>query len=254
MNTPPSTVAELRDVLIDYDASRPRSMQTRLGPSELGTPCQQQMARKLAGAPKRPITEPLWAPFCGTAVHAEMEKVLEFWNGKEPDRWAIEDELIIDDEIRGKGDAYDNWGDAVVDWKYAGKWSIEKVLAAQRAGKPPHQQISQDYSVQAHIYGLGHTKKGRDVKYVSVVFLARDSKYDLSAQWVDEYKPEVAYWALDRYYQVKDLLVSLDVAGNPDAIAAVPANPGDACFFCPFRQDGVRSGWASCPGKSTPWP
>jgi hypothetical protein len=41
---PASTVAELRQVLIDYEAQRPRSMQKELGPSELGTPCQQQIA------------------------------------------------------------------------------------------------------------------------------------------------------------------------------------------------------------------
>jgi hypothetical protein len=94
---PPSTIAELRNILIGYEAARPRSMQRELGPSELGTPCQQQIARKLAGAPRRPITEPTWAPFQGTAVHASMEHVVAYWNtqlGRE--RWLAEDRLIVD--------------------------------------------------------------------------------------------------------------------------------------------------------------
>jgi hypothetical protein len=254
-DNPPSTVAELRDVLIAYDASRPRSMQTRLGPSELGTPCQQQMARKLAGAPRRAVTEPLWAPFCGTAVHAEMEKVLEFWNaslGRQ--RWFIEDDLTIDEEIRGRGDAFDNDLGKVCDWKYAGKYTIGKVLTAQRAGKPPAQQVSQDYRIQAHLYGRGHELKGRTVRFVSVEFLARDANYDLSAEWVEEYKPEVAFWAIDRYYAVREMVRDLGVDTAPDNIALVPANPGEACFFCPFRRDGQRSDWGGCQGKSTPWP
>src|SRR5690606_36102890 len=55
---PPSTVDEMRAVLTALDASRPRSRQTALGPSELGTPCQRQLAYKLAGVPRQPTGIP----------------------------------------------------------------------------------------------------------------------------------------------------------------------------------------------------
>jgi hypothetical protein len=249
---PPSTVRELRDVLIAYDASRPRTMQTRLGPSELGTPCRQQIARKLAGAPRRPVTEPTWAPFQGTAVHAEMEKVLAFWNaqlGRE--RWLAEDDLQIDDEIRGHGDAYDTDTDTVDDWKHVGTTALKKLRAARRAGKPPAEQVSPEYRVQAHLYGVGHERKGRPVKFVRLVLLARSWQYDDSDEWTEPYQPEIAFRALDRYYATKDLLGVLDVAANPDLITAIQATPGDACKWCPFHRPGQPSNWAGCTGPAT---
>jgi hypothetical protein len=140
---PPSTVAELRDVLIDYEAARPRSMQKELGPSELGTPCRQQIARKLAGAPRRPVTEPTWAPFQGTAVHASMEQVVAFWNaqlGRE--RWLAEDRLVVDPgpghypPVEGNGDAFDTDHAMVVDWKHVGTTALKNAPVRAR----PRQQ------------------------------------------------------------------------------------------------------------------
>lgn len=243
---PPSTITELRQVLIDYDASRPRSMQVALGPSELGTPCQQQMARKLAGAPRRPVDAPVWAPFQGTAVHAEMEKVVAHWNeqlGRV--RWLAEDDLQIDDEISGHGDAYDLDYQMVVDWKHVGSTALNKLRAAKRAGKPAKDQVSQDYRIQAHLYGLGHEIKGRPVRHVRLVLLARSWQYDDSDEWTEPYNPQLVDWALKRYYATKDMLAAV----GPANVALVPAAPSsDACKFCPFKRPGQPSDWAGCAG------
>ncbi|MGL5910292.1 MAG: hypothetical protein ACRCZP_09845, partial [Phycicoccus sp.] len=176
---PPSTIDELRSVLIDYGASRPRSMQRRLGPSELGTPCQQQIARKLAGAPRRPVTDPMWAPFQGTAIHASMEQVVAYWNQRlGRDRWLVEEELEVDpglpgvEGIRGHSDAYDTDQSMVIDWKAVGKTALDKLRSAKRAGKPAAEQISPEYRVQAHLYGRGQERKGRPVQWVRLVLLA----------------------------------------------------------------------------------
>lgn len=251
MTAPPSTITELRDVLIAYDAKQPRSLQTGLGPSELGSPCQAQIARKLVGAPKKPVTKPKWSPFQGLQVHKGMEGVVAFWNaelGRE--RWLAEDKLVIDDEISGSGDAYDTDYDMVVDWKHVGESTIKKIQAAQRAGKPIPVQVPQIYRVQGHVYGLGHVKKGRNVQWVRLCFLFRGDDYDRSVEWTEEYKPEVAFWALTRYYAIKDLLIELDAIRHPDNIGLVPTNPGEDCFFCPYRRDGFAADWAGCPGKS----
>ena len=253
---PPSTVTELRQVLIDYDASRPRSMQKRLGPSELGTPCQQQMARKLAGAPRRPVDAPTWAPFQGTAVHAEMENVVAFWNtqlGRE--RWLAEDDLEVDpglpdvDGIRGHGDAFDRDHGMVVDWKHVGTTALNKLRTAKRMGKPTAEQVSPEYRVQGHLYGLGHERKGRDVRHVRLVLLARSWQYDDSEEWTEAYDPDIAYLAIDRYYATVQLLLDLDVANHPAFIAAVPATPSaDSCKWCPFHRPGQPAGWDGCAG------
>jgi hypothetical protein len=263
-STPPSTVGELRQVLMDFEASRPRSMQKELGPSELGTPCRQQMARKLAGAPRQPATEPAWAPFQGTAVHASMEDVVAYWNnqlGRE--RWLAEDRLVVieplpgpDGEpafpgIAGNGDAYDTDHGMVVDWKHVGTTALKKLLAAKRAGKPSKEQVSQEYRVQGHLYGMGHANKGRDVRYVRLVLLARSWQYDDSAEWTEPYDERIATWAINRYYDVVAQVAELDLTAHPGQITAVQASPSsDACKFCPFLIPGRPSDWNGCAGNT----
>jgi hypothetical protein len=254
VDTPPSTITELRQILIDYEAQRPRTMQKALGPSELGTPCQQQIARKLAGAPRRPITEPTWAPFQGTAVHASMEDVVAFWNaqlGRE--RWLAEDRLIVDPgpghypAVEGNGDAFDTDHAMVVDWKHVGTTALKKLRTAKRMGKPPREQVSAEYRAQAHLYGLGHANKGRDVRSVRLVLLARSWKYDDSDEWTEPYNEAIATWYLERYWAVVDLVDQLDIASRPDNVALVPAVPGN-CGFCPYARGGQPSDWHGCVG------
>jgi hypothetical protein len=251
---PASTIAELRQVLIDYEAQRPRSMQRALGPSELGTPCQQQIARKLAGAPRRPVTEPTWAPFQGTAVHASMEQVVAYWNeqlGRE--RWLAEDRLIVDPgpghypAVEGNGDAFDLDHAMVVDWKHVGTTALKKLRTAKRLGKHPREQVSQEYRIQAHLYGLGHANKGRDVRHVRLVLLARSWQYDDSDEWTEAYNPDLALWAIQRYWDVVDQVAELDLANHPDHITRVKASPGN-CGFCPFARAGQPSDWHGCAG------
>jgi hypothetical protein len=258
---PPSTIKELRDVLVRFEAQRPRTMQKSLGPSELGTPCQQQMARKLAGAPRRPIVDPTWAPFQGTAVHASMEEVVGFWNaqlGRE--RWLAEDRLEVDpglpgpdgqlvDGISGNGDAFDLDHGMVVDWKLVGKTALEKLDRGLRMKKPPAEQVSPEYRVQGHLYGYGHARKGRDVRFVRLVLLARSHDYDESREWTEAYDPDIAVAAIQRYWQTHDLLQALQVTAAPDLIAAVPATPHrDTCKWCPFARPGQPADWHGCPG------
>jgi len=264
---PPSTVRELRQVLIDFEASRPRSMQKALGPSELGTPCQQEIARKLAGAPRRPITEPTWAPFQGTAVHASMEEVVAFWNsqlGRE--RWLAEDRLTVVEgvpaavpggpdypTVAGNGDAFDQDHAMVVDWKHVGTTALDKVRAGKRLGKHPAEQVSPTYRVQAHLYGMGHANKGRPVRHVRLVLLARSWKYDDSEEWTEEYREDIALKAIDRYWSIVDLVHDLGGPNAGDLITAVPAAPGkDTCKWCPFYRPGIASDWNGCAGDRPP--
>lgn len=259
---PPSTITELRQVLINFEANRPRSMQKELGPSELGTPCQQQIARKLAGAPQRPITEPTWAPFQGTAVHASMEDVVAFWNKQEGrERWLAEDRLTVvgacpDADgnpylpaVEGNGDAFDLDHHMVVDWKHVGTTALTKLRTAKRLGKPAKEQISQVYRVQAHLYGMGHANKGRRVDHVRLVLLARSWKYDDSDEWTEPYDERIAQWAIERYYDVVGMVHELDLTNHPDQVALIPAAPSnDACGFCAYKRPGQPSDFGGCAG------
>lgn len=247
---PPSTVAEMRDVLTALDADRPRSRQTALGPSELGTPCQRQLAMKLAGLPRQlPDARPPWAPMQGTAMHVLMEDALRFHNGQlgRP-RWVIEERVRMDDEISGAGDAFDVDHGCVVDWKYVGTTTLKKV---KRKTIPNDQLVRPDYRVQAHLYGYGHARAGRDVQWVRLVFLARSHDYDQSAEWTERYQPDIAIRALDRYYATQDLIGQLDLANQPALWAAVPAAPSDdTCAWCPFRRTGGPADATGCPGNT----
>lgn len=254
---PTSTIRELRQVLLDFEAARPRTMQVALGPSELGTPCQQQIARKLVGAPRQPVADPTWAPFQGTAVHRSMEDVVAFWNaqlGRE--RWLAEDRLTVDpglpdavDPIEGNGDAFDTDWDMVVDWKHTGKTALDKLRRGIKMGRTPAEQVSPEYRVQGHLYGFGHARKGRPVRWVRLVLLARSHDFDESQEWTEAYDESIALAAIDRYYATHDLLTALGGPQLGDLIAIVPTAPNrDTCKWCPFMRPGFPSTWQGCPG------
>lgn len=230
---PPSTLAEVAGALMRYEQSRPRSVQTTLGPSELGTPCARQMAMKLAGV-QRHERGLAWAPMCGTAVHSLMEDVLTRENerlGRQ--RWIIEETVHLDDELTGHGDAYDSDHALVIDWKYTGTTARRK---ASRRSVPNSELVSMEYRVQAHLYGLGHENAGRPVRHVRLVMLARSHDYGESVEWTEEYRPDIAIDAMTRFYAVRDRVVNLDAATHPERLADVEATPGDACKWCPFKR------------------
>lgn len=245
---PPSTVDLMRDVLRDLDASRPRSQQKRIGPSELGTPCQRQLAMKLADVPRQPQPGVPWAPMQGTAVHGLMEEALRLHNQQlGRDRWVIEERLHMDDEISGSGDAFDVDTGTVVDWKFVGTTALRDV---KRKTIPNDQLVKPEYRVQAHLYGLGHERAGRAVRWVRLVFLARSHDYGDSAEWTEPYDPDIAIRALIRYHATKDILAALNVAANPDKWPLVAAAPGKACAWCPFRRVGGPADSTGCPGDT----
>lgn len=246
---PRSTVDELRIVLIDYELARPRTQQLTPGPSELGTPCLAQLVRKLAGMRRRDLTEPAWAPFAGTAVHREMELVIAHWNAElGRQRWIAEDTLDCGAGITGHGDAFDLDNDMVVDWKYVGATALSKLLSNQRAGRPPAEQVSQDYRIQAHLYGAGHAAKGRTVRWVRLVLLPRSWRYDDAGEWTEAYDPALARWALERYSSARGLVAALELDGaHPERIAMVPRTPTE-CAWCPFHRPGAANDATGCPG------
>lgn len=230
---PPSTLDEIHDALMRYENSRPRSTQTTLGPSELGTPCDRQIALKLAGVQRHEHGLP-WAPMCGTAVHGLMEEVLYEENkrlGRE--RWIVEQKVMLDDELSGHGDAFDtDWG-MVVDWKYTGTTARRK---ASRRTVPNDQLVSPEYRVQAHLYGLGHRNAGRDVRFVRLVLLARSHDFAESVEWTEEYREDIAVDAMTRFYAIRDRVLALNAARQPESLKLIEAAPGDACKWCPFQR------------------
>lgn len=249
----PSTVLELREQLIEYETKRPRTMQVALGPSELGTPCDQQIARKLVAAGVVPVAhEPAWAPFQGTAVHNSMDEVVDFWNaslGRERILKGRGERLDIAPGVTGEGDAYDVDHAMVIDWKHVGITALKELRDARKKDLPLPQQVSQEYRVQAHLYGLGHRRAGRRVDFVRLVLLARSWKFDDSEEWTEPYNEALALAAIRRYERVKLAVDRLDLAEHPERIVEIAATPSSKCWWCPFRAYGRPADEFGCPGK-----
>jgi hypothetical protein len=250
----PSTVLELRDVLIAQEAERPRTVQVALGPSELGTPCDQQVARKLVAAGYVPAAqEPAWAPYQGSAVHVAMDDTVAFWNaslGRQRFLGVKElGRLHIGPGVTGELDAYDTDHDMVIDWKHVGDTALKELRAARKKGLPIPEHVKQEYRVQAHLYGLGMRLRGYQVKYVRLVLLARSWKFDDSEEWTEPYNEGLALAALARYDRVKAQVEGLDIGRHPERIVQVTATPTSLCWWCPFRAYGRPADAKGCPGK-----
>lgn len=232
----PSTLHELRGVLIEHEHQRPRTQQVALGPSELGTPCAQQIARKLHAGPQPPAQEPAWAPFQGSAVHVSMNDVIAFWNAREGrERWLPIARLEVADGITGEADAYDTDHEMVVDWKHVGVTALKELRDKGT--------VSQEYRVQAHLYGRGYALLGRPVKAVRLVLLARSWKFDDSEEWTEPYNEALALEAIERYRTIK---THMDAGGS---LLDIRATPSSKCWWCPFRQPGRPADLDGCPGK-----
>lgn len=240
-DTPPSTVAELRDLLVNHEANSPRSVQKIIGPSEIGVACQRRLGYRILNFPQRRDTRVPWAPILGTALHAYIADMLTAHNeqlGRQ--RWIVEERVWPDDVISGSGDAFDTDTGTVIDWKLVGDNSLAKY----------RKQMRPEYRIQAHLYGLGHQRAGRDVRHVRIVCLHRSHDYDKSWEWTEPYNPQVAAAALERVYATMQLLSDLGVDNTPALWAVVPATPTPDCRYCPYWRPGKPADGTGCPGDT----
>jgi LAGLIDADG DNA endonuclease family protein len=110
--------SEIRQIITHTASQAPRSLQTRLGPSELGALCDRQIVGKLAGLPRTNNVSDPWPSIVGTAVHAWMEATMNRENIRlGVPRWLTELEVAPTPAHPGHTDLYDIREQAVVDWK-----------------------------------------------------------------------------------------------------------------------------------------
>lgn len=238
---PRSTVTELRGMLTEHDANSARSLQTAIGPSEIGVPCDRQLGMRLHSIPERPDARVPWAPIQGTAIHAYLAEMLHAHNrilGRQ--RWLVEERVWPDEWISGRGDVYDLDHDMVIDWKLVGDTSLYRY----------RKQMRPQYRAQAHLYGLGHERAGRTPRHVRLVFLHRSHDYDKSFEWTEPYDHDLAEAALERLYRVMTLLDDLQVADVPAMWGAVPSLPTPDCRWCRYFRPGKPADGTGCPGDT----
>lgn len=238
--TPPPTVVELEQILLRYEADQPRTRQTALGPSEVGVECQRALAYRLLNTPTRPDPRLPWAPLIGTAVHATIAEALEADNkrlGRQ--RWLVENRVHPADDLSGSCDAYDSDHALVCDWKLLGDKSLARLPG----------NMSLEYEVQAHLYGLGYERAGHEVKWVRICLLTRASHdFRQSREWTRPYDRGLAERALARVAETRRLITSLSLAEGEAGWAEVPAAASKPCQWCRYFREGSAPTRAGCNG------
>lgn len=233
-------------LITDAITNHPRSLQQRIGPSEIGHPCARRIGYKLLGQPENDGA-PNWKATVGTALHSWLEEVIEAANRRyEEDtqtgqvRYFTETKVtvgqILGEDIDGSCDVYDRATATVVDWKSVGPTQLTKY---KRFG--PGDQ----YRAQAHLYGRGWQAKGLAVDAVMVVFLPRNGELAESYIWHEPYNEQVALDALQR---ANGIAIAAQALGHA-ALTQLPT--ADAwCHMCPYHRARSTDLTQGCPGDA----
>lgn len=238
---------ELRKVITEQGNNSARSLQVHLGPSELGEPCDRQVAAKLAGRPSTNNVADPWASIVGTALHMWLEIAFTADNERTALRWLTERRVTPHPDHPGTADLYDARWQAVVDWKNLGDTSMAKVKAADG---PPRK-----YVVQLLLYGRGYRNLGMPVSRVVLAALPRTkSTMDSMYVWERPYTPADDELLEEVFAQTTARKIYAQ-AIRSGAInwMDVPATPSDeSCYFCSFfRPESAHNPQAGgCPGHS----
>lgn len=240
---PTVALREARWVIEQAIANHPRSLQTAIGPSEIGTPCDHCLAAKLAGW-EQTDTGVAWLPTVGTAVHAWIEEAFitlenqrNAVHGGNGRRWLTEQRVMVGriggQEVWGSTDLLDLIVGMTVDWKIVGA----STLRAAKTGPSP------TYRVQADLYAKGWNDAGVRVDHVAIAYLPRNAvSLDQAVWWTAPHDRGRAEAALARADQLHRNLTALTSLG-PDAVNAwITQLPRDAhCYDCARYPDAPAS-------------
>jgi len=227
---------QLTGIVRDYSANRPRSLQTRIGPSEIGTPCLRQLAYKVADHPavNKGGGDP-WPSFVGTATHDALDKV---FSGREG--WATEARVVVDSDVlpyplAGSTDLLRlTGGVTVVDHKIVGTDTMRK---AKANGPAPV------YRTQIHSYAHGWIAAGVPVEWVAIAYWPRSGRLSGLHVWLERYDQAVVDAALTRLSVVRQLHGVL----GPALFAQLPVAE-HYCDGCPFFRPGSTDPAVACAG------
>ena len=170
----------LLHVLHAKDASRDRSMQTEVGPSEIGG-CKRKVWYRLNAQPHTNDNQSKLAAIMGTAIHAAIEDAIGSLD-PEAKEYLVETEVAYGD-MKAHVDLFVPSTGAVIDWK------TSKI---KNLGYFPSNQ--QRWQVQ--LYGYLLSKNGYDVKTVNLVAIARDGAEKDIKVHTEPYDETMAHAAL----------------------------------------------------------
>jgi hypothetical protein len=243
---PADLVNDLTAIFTDAITNHPRSLQKRIGPSEIGHPCDRQLGYHFAKAPKVNISDRLpWKSTIGTAMHTWAEETLARWIITQNDtatlgpRFLLETKVdvgaINGEDIDGSCDLYDRKTATVIDYKFVGGTQ----LRGYKANGP-----GQKYRIQAHAYGRGWIAKGYPVEHVAVWFLPRDQEFKQHHFWSEPYDEQIVLDALARADRIAQMAEALGPAAAPLMKTSDQVN----CTYCPWFKPGSTDLTTACGG------
>lgn len=243
----PDVKRDLLRVIENTILNHPRSLQTRIGPSEVGTPCLRKLGYKLNGTRSVRGRWPggQWPATVGTALHSWAQEAFAGENAQLGwDRWLIEEQVdvgeIAGSSVTGQCDLYDALTFTVIDWKFPGLRSFKAKLVDQHPGET--------YRKQVHLYGRGNVRAGRRVDRVGVMFVPTSGSYTDAFFWSEPYDEQVAIEALSR---ADGVVAALDSLGD-SALGLLPPT-WDYCERCPWQSSRIIDDpRVACPGVDIP--
>lgn len=209
----------LLTVLHAKDASRDRSKQSEVGPSEIGG-CRRKVWYRLNNQPETNEDQSKLAAIMGTAIHAAIEDAIGHLD-PEHKEYLVETEVAYGD-LKAHVDLFVPSTGAVIDWKTSKVKNLSYF---------PTQQ--QRYQVQ--VYGYLLSKNGYEVKTVNLVAIARDGIEKDVKVHTEPYDEVIALEALQWLANVK-------------AMTEAPEPERDATFCKDYCQFYDESGQMGCVG------
>ena len=209
----------LLHVLHAKDASRDRSMQTEVGPSEIGG-CKRKVWYRLNAQPHTNENQSKLAAIMGTAIHAAIEDAIGSLD-PEAKEYLVETEVAYGD-MKAHVDLFVPSTGAVIDWKTSKIKNLSYF--------PSNQQ-----RWQVQLYGYLLSKNGYEVKTVNLVAIARDgSEKDIKVH-TEPYDEVIA-------------LAALSWLANVKASETLPEPEKDESFCKDYCQYYDASGEMGCTG------
>lgn len=234
---------EYLDAIVDAINNWPRTLQSSIGPSAIGVPCNRFLGYQLLGIPERPRM-PAWKATVGTGTHMWLQWAFDHYNQRNEiyldgqERFYIETKVSVGEingrEITGNCDLYDRVTGTVVDHKTVSPAVLKK---CQRDGP------SGQYRIQAHLYGRGWQRAGLPVNRVMIAFLPRNGELADAFIWSEKYNENIAVQALER-------LAGIDIATRTLGTAALQLLPTEVhyCTTCPYFKHKSTNLEEGCPG------
>lgn len=234
-------VREALTEIIEWGArTDSRNAQVAAGPSELGTPCDRQLAYLIAGVKGSNFSDP-WPSIVGKATHTWMQDtIVAFEKAHGLRRLQTEVKVHPDPVLGGHTDLWWPGKELVLDFKFPGAEGMRKLR---------EEGFGQRYEVQLHLYGLGHERAGRKVSKVGIMALHRAGW--LRDMWVKivDYDRSVAEKAIRRMYDLGRRVDEEGILADPTRWSMIDPHPSKLCGYCPFYRNGGPADGTGCPGR-----